>query len=60
MPIHMILVVQDWSMARIVLTKSLQKYKIALKMTYSTCSMIHVNTHSRHLHVPVYKITKFV
>jgi len=45
-------------MARIVLTKSLQKYKIALKMTYSTCSMI--NTHSRHLHVPVYKITKFV
>ena len=56
----MILVVQDWSMARIVLTKSLQKYKIALKMTYSTCSMIHVNTHSRHLHVPVYKITKFV
>jgi hypothetical protein len=27
-------------------------------MTYSTCSMI--NTHSRHLHVPVYKITKFV
>jgi hypothetical protein len=28
-------------MAKIVLTKSLQKYKIALKMTYSTCSMIN-------------------
>ena len=56
MPIHMILVVQEygWDCSN----KSLQKYKIALKMTYSTCSMI--NTHSRHLHVHVHKVTKSV